>query len=356
MAERSEVRYLQGRDLLRGSTAHASAPGRVDCGGTWDLVHLALPFAAHGPSTVNIALSLRTTVSISEYDHDRVLIHGPGLQAQNWALRDAPYSAPYGAFVILAQFFNTAGVEISISSDIPPRSGLGGSAAAITAAAVAFDSMHTGSPRLPPNGLAELAHQAESVLYTCGRQDHLAAAYGGVNLWQWRFGQPDSVYKRFQISGRDDMDSIGRRLVVVFSGEPHNAAAMTEGWVRSFQDGHNRQLWLDANRETRRFWSAVCNRDWRESIDALNEESRIRAVVSPDAWTDRATKFAEVARARGCAARFAGGGGGGCIWALGEPSAAEFVRTEWASTAASSAGAALINATVEPRGLLHWMT
>jgi D-glycero-alpha-D-manno-heptose-7-phosphate kinase len=332
----------------------ASAPGRIDCGGTWDLVPLALPFASCDPSTVNITLSLRTTVTVSAHDEGRVLVRAPGLPDEDWPLRDAPYSSPLAAYFLLAQHVNVAGIRLTVTSDIPPRSGLGGSAAAIVAATAALTSL-TGDESGPsPARVAELAHLVEYALYTCGRQDHLAAAYGGVNLWQWSFGQAGSPYRRRQLTDPDRLEEIGRRLVVVFSGHAHDSAAMTESWIAGFRAGHDRQTWLDANQQTRRLWQALTRGRWADAVDAVERENRLRAAVSPGAWTDRMVEFADVARRYGAAARYAGGGGGGCVWAIGEPAAVAAVRAEWVRTASGREGAFVVDAGLDPRGVVQW--
>ncbi|MBW2285838.1 MAG: galactokinase, partial [Deltaproteobacteria bacterium] len=43
------------RKLLEKETISASAPSRVDSGGTWDIKGMALPLEGIGPVTVNIA-------------------------------------------------------------------------------------------------------------------------------------------------------------------------------------------------------------------------------------------------------------------------------------------------------------
>jgi D-glycero-alpha-D-manno-heptose-7-phosphate kinase len=300
-----------------------------------------------------MALSLRTTVAVSEYDNGRVLVRAPGFPVEDRPLQDAPHSSPLGAFFLLAQHLNVSGVQITVTSDMPVRSGLGGSAAAIVAAAAALGSLRPGSSS-SPRAVAELAYLIESALYTCGRQDHLAAAYGGVNLWQWKFGRTTPPYRRRHIADREHLESISKRLVVVFSGEAHSSSRMTDDWISCFQQGRDRGSWLEANRQTLRFWSGLHTGDWSQAVDALARENDIRKRICPGAWTDRMAPFAALAREGGCAARFAGGGGGGCIWAFGSPAAAELVRKGWEWASASLPGARVVDARVDPRGVVQW--
>jgi len=74
------------------------------------------------------------------------------------------------------------GLELSIASSVPPRSGLGGSAALFVATVAAFDALEDGGRR-DRHELAELAWRLEhdGLGNACGRQDPYAATFGGLN-------------------------------------------------------------------------------------------------------------------------------------------------------------------------------
>ena len=61
--ERLEKPLDSLRELLIRQPITVSAPCRVDAGGTWDIKSLALPLERKTPVTVNMALTLRTTVT-----------------------------------------------------------------------------------------------------------------------------------------------------------------------------------------------------------------------------------------------------------------------------------------------------
>jgi len=52
------------RELLKDKHVEASAPCRIDMGGTLDLSTFYLPLRRYRPCTFNIALDMRTTVTV----------------------------------------------------------------------------------------------------------------------------------------------------------------------------------------------------------------------------------------------------------------------------------------------------
>jgi D-glycero-alpha-D-manno-heptose-7-phosphate kinase len=80
------------------------------------------------------------------------------------------------------------GVNIFARSDIPPKSGMGGSAAAFVSIIGLFN--HLRKKKLNPYEIAELAYhlEREELKNKGGRQDQYASAFGGLNLIEFRGG------------------------------------------------------------------------------------------------------------------------------------------------------------------------
>ena len=55
------------KELLEKNPIKTSAPCRIDSGGTWDIKSLALPLEGADPITVNLAINLRTYVTLLPY-------------------------------------------------------------------------------------------------------------------------------------------------------------------------------------------------------------------------------------------------------------------------------------------------
>ena len=168
----------------------ATVPCRMDCGGTLDIDPLSLGLKAISPATFNIALDLKTkAVARLTGDNTRrvesagfeSLAAGPG--------QEVDYTSPLGFFFLAIDYFGLSGVTLKVSSSSPPQSALGGSSSAIIASVAALARL--AGRRISRIEAVNLAHQIESALFMapCGRQDHLAAAYGGVRLWTWTPGE-----------------------------------------------------------------------------------------------------------------------------------------------------------------------
>jgi D-glycero-alpha-D-manno-heptose-7-phosphate kinase len=122
------------RNILTASPVAVSAPCRVDAGGTWDIKALALPLERKMPATVNMALTLRTTVSLHPFEDGEVKIGSKGFSQSETASADhLPFDSPFGLFFAAVSYFGFHGLEVKIDSQSPVKSALGGSSTALVA-------------------------------------------------------------------------------------------------------------------------------------------------------------------------------------------------------------------------------
>ena len=70
--------YLSARKILEQNPIEASAPCRIDAGGTWDIKAMALPLERIRPITVNMALNLRTRVELQPFKDNWVRVTSAG--------------------------------------------------------------------------------------------------------------------------------------------------------------------------------------------------------------------------------------------------------------------------------------
>lgn len=191
------------REILKHQTIEASAPCRIDMGGTLDLSTFYIPLRRYAPCTFNIALDLKTTVRIEPYDKGMTQVVSRGFKKRRFFLDSAPFDHPLGLMFAIANYFEANGVRIIIESSSPPRSALGGSSAAAVALVAAFSKAMEAAgdkPRSKKN-IALLAHALEGSVagVPCGLQDHLAAIFGGVNAWFWPRSLEESAYRKVQV-------------------------------------------------------------------------------------------------------------------------------------------------------------
>ena len=135
------------RKVLESNPVEASAPCRIDMGGTLDIPTFYYPLRHLSPCTFNIALGLRTRVRLLPYTRNRIKISSRGFKDAQFPADAAPFDHPMGLMFATAAYFNAEGIHIDIESQSPPRSALGGSSSAALALIAAFLKleMQTGS-------------------------------------------------------------------------------------------------------------------------------------------------------------------------------------------------------------------
>jgi D-glycero-alpha-D-manno-heptose-7-phosphate kinase len=343
--------------ILEAGPVTASAPCRVDMGGTLDIRTFFYPLQPEGPCTVNIALDLRTTVVIAPYKRDWIKVSSRGFREAEFPAGQAPFRHPLGLMFAVATFFQAAGVHISIHSASPPRSALGGSSAAAVALVGAFLHARRRRPTtmfdVHQRFVALLAHAIEESVagVPCGFQDQLAALFGGVNAWYWLALPQSEVFRRQALTERDGWRRLERHWLVAYVGVPHTSADINGQWVRQFVSGRHRQEWIDIIACTRRFAAALRRRNYAEAGEAMNREVDLRRRMTPGVLDAIGRKLSAAARRYGCGARFTGAGAGGCLWAVGEAEAIARLKPIWQDILAARRQARLLAARVAGQGL-----
>jgi len=148
-----------------------------------------------------------------------------------------------------------------------------------------------------------------------------------------------------------DYEALEKRLLIAYSGIPHESRDINSKWVKQFVAGSDRSLWAEMVTVTKRFVDALRVKDWGVAVEAMNREVEIRRRMTPEVFDGVGGKLLECALAHGCGARFTGSGGGGCLWALGEAKDIEKLRPAWADVLAQRKDAKLLDTKVDPKGL-----
>ncbi|MFZ7112357.1 MAG: galactokinase [Desulfatiglandales bacterium] len=345
------------RKILEKNTVTASAPCRIDAGGTWDIKAMALPLEGIGPVSVNMALDLRTWVYLSPYEEGRVRISSEGFSKREEERIDRlPFDSAFGLFFAAISYFGFHGVEIRIRSDSPVKSALGGSSTALVALIKALSKVAVlqGKKGMSGGEILHLGYHLEDGVSTgkCGIQDQAAAVYGGANRWVWRYGNRRTPFERRALMNRDDLKALSKRILVAFSGKSHVSAGINRRWITDFLSGKTRSGWIEANRIVDRFASATEHMKWNGAAALLREEMAVRREITPDALIPLTQELIDQAENRGCGARFAGAGGGGSVWAIGSEKNIRGLREIWAGTLATVRGAGVLDCAIDPQGVL----
>ena len=84
------------RNILETQPVEASAPCRIDMGGTLDIPIFYYPLRHLTPCTFNIAIGLRTRVRLLPYTRDLVKISSIGFEEAEFQMDSAPFKHPLG--------------------------------------------------------------------------------------------------------------------------------------------------------------------------------------------------------------------------------------------------------------------
>lgn len=344
------------KEFLQQRPVTSSAPCRIDMGGTLDLSIFYLPMHHLDPCTFNAALDLRTRIRLEAHANDKLLVTSRGFDSLEVDLDHAPYDHPLGLMILIAAYFKAHGVHIHIDSASPPRSSLGGSSVAAVALIWAFyKSMQPAGVTMPdPGTVAHLAHALEQSVagVPCGLQDQLAAVYGGINAWRWSANPAGPSYERRSFSPAQVKD-FSKHILVAYCGIPHISKDVNGTWVRRFLGGRDRAVWRQIADLSNRFVQALEAGDYDLARQSMNQETDLRIGLTPDVLDQTGRLLVSAARDHHCGARFAGAGGGGCIWALGATEQQkESLHTAWQNILGRVENAKLLDTAVDPVGIL----
>ena len=279
------------------STIIARAPTRLDFGGGWTDVP---PYVdREGGAVCNLAIARFATATVTIGDHTTLAARArdPLIAA---AIRRA--SLPQAT--------------VTLTSDFPVGSGLGGSSAAGVAMAGAL-AVARGAPLLP-HALAALsrATEVEELGVPGGYQDHYAAAFGGALLL--RLDESHVDVERIPLDARFS-DELARRLVIVYTGESRISGETITAVRDAYLAGESRTLNALSRMKALAIEMAATLRGG--DIDALGEliaehwmHQRALHPAIPTARIDAIIALAAESGAAG--AKALGASGGGCVLAV----------------------------------------
>ncbi len=343
------------RKILEKNPVMASAPCRIDSGGTWDIKALALPLEGVRPVTVNIALDLRTKVELFPFKDGMVKVSSEGFSKEEVRAHGSlPFDTAFGLFFAAVSYFGFHGLEIRIRSDSPVKSALGGSSTALVALIWALSKVdrRIGGRERSRREVLHLGYHLEDAVSPgkCGIQDQAAAVYGGINQWLWQFGNRTAPLIRRPLMKGRGRKALSKHILVGYSGKSHVSSRINRMWITDFLCGKTRSGWIEANRVVGRLARAIANEDWAGAAAHLREEMAIRRNITPDALIPVTQELIDQAESAGCGARFTGAGGGGSIWALGDSHPIARVREVWTRTLAPVRGARILECAVDSEG------
>jgi D-glycero-alpha-D-manno-heptose-7-phosphate kinase len=335
---------------------HASAPCRVDMGGTLDISTFYFPLRHLKPCTFNAAIRMRTEVSLHPYHDGYVKVSSKGFESAEFMIDTVPFDHPLGLMFAVAAYFRADGVHICIESSSPPQSALGGSSsAAVALVAACYAAFRNADmpPMISRDQVVFLAHSLEQSVagVPCGVQDQLAAAYGGVNAWYWTSDIDGKIYQKKTVLDNPEKSEFRKHILIAYCGVPHESRNINSRWVKQFISGMHRSHWKEIVLCTQSFVDALMKENYKEASWWMNRETDIRCHMTPDVLDDMGKKLVKEAAETGCGARFTGAGGGGCLWALGDIANISLLKEKWEKILAERQTACLIDEEIDEDGL-----
>ena len=344
------------RKMLEKSGISASAPCRIDMGGTLDIATFHYPLASIAPMTVNIAIDMRTRVDLLPYTKGYVKISSKGFDDAEFPAECLPFDHPMGLMFAVASYFNADGVHIKIDSESPPKSAMGGSSVAASALISAFYKIveKAGFPYPEKNKIALLAHALEGSVagVACGIQDQLAAVYGGVNAWKWIADPMRVPFEREILADEEVFEEMEKSLIIAYSGITHVSKDINQRWINGFLSGDERETWIRIAGLSRDFAGFIKKRLFGKAAEILNEETHLRLLLTPDVLDGMGMDLFHAAKGKGCGARFTGAGGGGAVYALGEKEHISALLPVWSLLLSKRETACILPSKIAREGLI----
>lgn len=297
------------------------APNRIDlAGGTTDLYPLYV--IMDGGCTVNAAVSVSSTVTFKHSDHPGVRIVSEDLSTVVEA-RDAhalPLNGPLPLVCTAVKALPPPEpVEISTRNHAPAGSGLGASSALLVA--VISGLLRLRKEAMPPERLIDLACNLETSVIgvPAGKQDYLAALYGGVSLLEFGY---DGWRREAVPAERSVVEWLEKSLILTYSGEGRFSGLNNWEVTKAFIDGREdvRHALVRIRDVARAVADALRAGRVAELPALVHEEWRIRCTLAPGVSTPRIEELMDAANSAGALAnKICGAGGGGCMITLAEP-------------------------------------
>ena len=299
----------------------ARAPVRIDlAGGTLDIwpLGLCLPHAA---TTVGAALELPVEATVAPRAEGGVVLRSDDLGQEisyadvaalraALAARTCPLPLLGHAVLLVCGEAGEVGLTLTTRAAPPPGSGLGTSSALLCAVLGALRAS-VGAPTAPET-LQREAQDLETVLMRTptGYQDYYPPLYGGCLALVRRLG--DFTVEPLPV----DLEALGRRLRLVYTGEPHVSGITNWGVLKAYLDGDPTTVGALDRIAGHAVAARVALRDGDldGALQHVLADGRERRQMAPGVTTPAIETLDAAARAAGAlGTKICGAGGGGCV-------------------------------------------
>lgn len=242
------------------------------------------------------------------------------------------------------------GFTLYTHADCPPGSGLGASSTMMVALVGAFDRwLRLGLGRYET---AQLAHDIErdDLAIGGGRQDHFAAAFGGLNFIE--FSDRETLVNPLRLPPEWAVE-LEYSLVLAYTGKSRFSSDIIEDQARNFAEGESDSV--DAMEETKavaiEMKRLLLTGQFRAFGETLHKAWTVKKRMSGKISTEHIDTIYEAARAAGAlGGKVSGAGGGGFMFFF-----TDFDRRYAVEQALASTGAEVVHFGFSETGLQTWI-
>ncbi len=293
----------------------ATTPTRIDlAGSTLDLYPLYL--FLEGGITDNAAINWLSKVRIETRDDREVHLRSEDLDTELVAqsAEKLPLDQDLSLVARVVKYYAPkTGVNVITENSVPHGSGVGASSSLLIALSGALDRIN--GTNMDPELFVEYGAnlEAQVIAIPTGKQDYLAALYGGVNALH--FGV-DGWRRENVVAEEEKLQVLEDRIVLSFTGESHFSGTNNWNMLKRFVEDEPK------SRDSMRRIGEIAV-EMREALLAfdvdlvaalLAKEWECRKQLAEGVTTPQIERIVQAAKAAGgLASKVMGAGGGGCM-------------------------------------------
>ena len=313
---------------MTGVRVRATAPLRISfVGGGTDFPHY---FERHGGAVLSATIDHEVRVRVTARSDRRVRVRSLDLgHLVQYHLDDGPtYDGVMDlAKAAISRIGVDGGLDMSIESDAPAGSGLGGSSALVTAVVAALAALRGAVLRADVLARLAIAIERDDLALAGGWQAQYAAAFGGCNLLEFSAAGVRVSPVR---AAAGTMDRLRRNLLLCYSGGVRRDVGLIDRQIEMYRDGREdtilgmKQLHEMAYAMRDALEAGEPDRLGAMLHDAFEAKQRMNPHIAED--TPIEAMLAAARRAGAVGGKICGAGGGGYLMVYATPHTREEVR------------------------------